>query len=207
MLEHGYAIVAINYRLSQHAIFPPKSKIAKRQYGGYRAHATQYNLDSTRIIAWGESAGGHLASMLGTSGQVARWDVGAHLEYPSTVAAVVDFYGATDFLQTDSQRLSTGMTHDDADSPESELVGGAIQAHPEATAQANPITHITSDAPPFLVIHGDADPLVPYGQSVIFVEALRQANVPVTFYTVTGGGHGGFSDPAIVPLVDVFLHA
>ena len=105
------------------------------------------------------------------------------------------------------QIVPTGMTHDDADSPESELVGGAIQAHPTATAQANPITYITPDAPPFLVIHGDNDPWVPYGQSVIFVDALRQANVPVTFYTVRGGGHGGFNDPAILPLVDTFLHA
>ena len=207
MLEQGYAIVAINYRLSQHAIFPAQIEDCKAAVRWVRAHAAQYKFDSTRIIAWGESAGGHLASMLGTSGHVTRWDVGEHLDYPSTVTAVVDFYGPTDFLQMDSQRLPTGMTHDDADSPESELVGGAIQAHPAATAQANPITHITSDAPPFLVIHGDTDPLVPYGQSVIFVEALRQANVPVTFYTVVGGGHGGFSDPAIMPLVDVFLHA
>lgn len=205
MLAQGYAIVAINYRLSQHAIFPAQIIDCKAAVRWVRAHASQYNFDSTRIIAWGESAGGHLASMLGTTGQMTAWDVGENLDYPSTVQAVVDFYGPTDFLQMDSQRLPTGMTHDDADSPESELVGGAIQAHPAATAQANPITHITPDAPPFLVIHGDNDPLVPYGQSMIFVDALRQANVPVTFYTVRGGGHGGFSDPAILPLVDAFL--
>ena len=207
MLTQDYAIVAINYRLSQHAIFPAQIIDCKAAVRWMRAHATQYNFDSTRIIAWGESAGGHLASMLGTTGQLTAWDVGEYRDYPSMVQAVVDFYGPTDFLQMDSQRLPTGMTHDDADSPESELVGGAIQAHPTATAQANPITYITPDAPPFLVIHGDNDPLVPYGQSVIFVDALRQANVPVTFYTVRGGGHGGFNDPAILPLVDTFLHA
>lgn len=205
MLARGYAIVAINYRLSQHAIFPAQIQDCKAAVRWVRAHATTYQLDATRIIAWGESAGGHLASMLGVSGHIGAWEVGAHRDQSSRVQGVVDFYGPTDFLQMDTQRLPHGMVHDDADSPESELVGGAIQAHPQATAQANPITHVRSDAAPFVVIHGDADPLVPYGQSVILVEALQRAGIPVTFYTVAGGGHGGFTDLRIMGVVDAFL--
>ncbi len=105
----------------------------------------------------------------------------------------------------DTQRLPDGQIHDGADSPESELVGGAIQENKEATARANPITYVTTDAPPFLVVHGDADPLVPHGQSVILVEALQKASVPVTFYTVKGAGHGHFTDPAVPAMTGEFL--
>lgn len=207
MLAHGYAIVAINYRLSQHAIFPAQIEDCKAAVRWVRAHATTYQLKATHIIAWGESAGGHLASMLGVSGHIRAWDVGAHHEQSSRVQAVVDFYGPTDFLQMDSQRLPHGMVHDGADSPESELIGGAIQEHPHATAQANPLTHVQRDAAPFVVIHGDADPLVPFGQSLILVDALRHAGVPVTFYAVAGGEHGGFTDVRILEVVDTFLQS
>jgi len=184
---------------------PHKSKTAKLQYAGCGHMPPPTSSTPPRIIAWGESAGGHLAAMLGVSGHIDAWEVGAHRDQSSRVQGVVDFYGPTDFLQMDTQRLPHGMVHDGADSPESELVGGAIQAHPQATAQANPITHVRSDAAPFVVIHGDADPLVPYGQSVILVEALQRAGVPVTFYTVAGGGHGGFTDLHIMGVVDAFL--
>ncbi|MFM7679946.1 MAG: alpha/beta hydrolase fold domain-containing protein, partial [Roseiflexaceae bacterium] len=169
MLARGYALVSLNYRLSQHAIFPAQIEDCKAAVRWLRAHAADYRLNATRIIAWGESAGGHLATMLGVSGHVDAWEVGAYRTHSSRVQGVVDFYGPTDFLQMDTQRLPHGMVHDGADSPESELIGGAIQAHPHATAQANPMTHIRGDAAPFVVIHGDADPLVPYGQSVILV--------------------------------------
>jgi dipeptidyl aminopeptidase/acylaminoacyl peptidase len=97
----------------------------------------------------------------------------------------------------DAHRLPSGQAHDGPDSPESQLVGGPIQDNPDKVRRANPITYITRDAPPFLVIHGDRDPLVPHHQSELLVAALKKAGVPVTFYTVRGGGHGGFSDPNV----------
>jgi acetyl esterase/lipase len=97
------------------------------------------------------------------------------------------------------------MVHDAADSPESKLVGGPIQDHPEEVARANPITYVRPDAPPFLIVHGDQDPLVPHHQSQILAAALEDAGVPVTFYTVEGGGHGGFDDPKVDELVREFL--
>jgi acetyl esterase/lipase len=66
---------------------------------------------------------------------------------------------------------------------------------------------VTHAAPPFLIVHGDRDPLVPYHQSLLPVDALRAAGVPVTFYTVAGAGHGGFVDPQIGILVRKFLAA
>lgn len=205
MLNQGYAIAAINYRLSHHAIFPAQIEDCKAAVRWLRAHAGTYNFDNTRFVAWGESAGGHLAAMLGTCGHIRDWDAGAYLDQSSRVQAVIDFFGPTDFLQMDSQRLPHGMTHDNADSPESCLIGGPIQQHREATQRANPITHINGCTPPFLIIHGDADPLVPYGQSQLLVEALQRQAISVTLHTIVGGGHGEFNTPSIPLLIDAFL--
>ncbi len=205
MLNRGYAIAAINYRLSHHAIFPAQIEDCKAAVRWLRAHAGTYNFDNTQVVAWGESAGGHLAAMLGTCGHIRDWDVGAYLDQSSRVQAVVDFYGPTDFLQMDRQRIPHGVTHDDADSPESCLIGGPIQLHADATQLANPITHINECTAPFLIIHGDADPLVPHGQSQLLVEALQRQAISATLHTIEGGGHGGFNTPSIPLLVDAFL--
>lgn len=203
--RQGWALASINYRLSQHAIFPAQIEDCKAAVRWLRANATRFRLDPSRFVAWGPSAGGHLAALLGTAGHVRAYDVGTHLDCSSRVQGVVDFYGPTDFLQMDAQRLPDGMIHDTPVSPESELVGGPIQEHREATTRCNPITYIRGDAPPFLIVHGDCDPLVPHGQSVLLAEALQQAGVEVTFYTVPGGGHGGFTDPRVGALTEQFL--
>jgi len=204
-VTQGYAVASINYRLSQHALFPAQIEDCKAAVRWLRAHAAEYKLDSSRFAAWGPSAGGHLVAMLGTAGHVTEFEVGAHLDVSSRVQCVVDYFGPTDFLQMDAQRPPGGMIHDTPDSPESELVGGPIQEHPEKVARANPITYVTADVPPFLIVHGDHDPLVPYGQSVLLVKALQQVGADVTFYTVQGGGHGGFTDPSVPKLTADFL--
>ena len=204
-LAEGYALATINYRLSQHALFPAQIEDCKAAVRWLRAHASEYGLDPDRFAAGGVSAGGHLAAMLGTAGHESSFDVGAHLDVSSRVQAVVDFFGPTDFLQMDAHRLPDGLVHDAPDSPESQLVGGPIQAHPERVSRANPVTYVTAEAPPFLIVHGDRDPLVPHHQSVLLAEALREAGVPVTFYTVAGGGHGGFDDPRVPELTKAFL--
>lgn len=204
-LDRGVAVASLNYRLSQHALFPAQIQDCKAAVRWLRAQADTFGLDPQRFAAWGPSAGGHLAAMLGTTGHVTQFDVGAHRRLSSRVQCVVDYYGPTDFLQMDTQRLPEGMVHDEPGSPESNLVGGPIQEHPDRVARANPITYVDSEAPPFLVIHGDRDPLVPYGQSVLLVEALQAARVPVTFYTVAGGGHGQFTDPQVAALTETFL--
>ena len=204
-LALGYAVASINYRLSQHALFPAQIEDCKAAVRWLRAHAEQYKLDPNRFGVWGPSAGGHLAAMLGTTGAATAFEVGGHLDVSSRVQAVVDYFGPTDFLQMDDQRLPDGQLHNPPDSPESQLIGGAIQEHRQRVAQANPITYVTNDAPPFLIVHGDCDPLVPYQQSVLLDAALRQAGVPVTFYTVVNAGHGGFTDPRVPELTQAFL--
>lgn len=204
-LEDGFAVASLNYRLSQHALFPAQIQDIKAAVRWLRAHAADYNLDPNRFGAFGESAGGHLVAMLGVTGHVDEFEVGEHLDVSSRVQAVADHFGPTDFLQMDTHRLPTGMIHDVPDSPESELVGGPIQDHPDRVAAANPVTYVRGDAPPFLIVHGDQDPLVPYHQSVLLNDALQAAGVPVTFYTVKGEGHGNFRDPQVAVLTREFL--
>ena len=204
-LTAGYAGASINYRLSQHAIFPAQIEDVKAAVRWLRANAETYRLDPDRFAAWGSSAGGHLVAMLGTTGDVEAFEVGENLEVSSKIQAVIDYYGPTDFLQMDAHRLPDGLVHDAPDSPESKLVGGPIQAHKDRVAKANPITYVSKDDPPFLIIHGDQDKLVPYHQSVLLKDALEAVEARVTFYKVEGGGHGWFRDPKVPELTKAFL--
>lgn len=204
-LTEDYAVASINYRLSQHALFPAQLEDCKAAVRWLRAHANTYKLNPERFGAWGSSAGGHLAAMLGTTSETDMFDVGAHLTVSSRVQAVVDYFGPTDFLQMDAHRPPDGMLHDVADSPESELIGGPIQEHKAKVAAANPITYITPHTPPFLIVHGGRDPLVPYHQSQLLETALKQADVPVVLYCAKGEGHGQFVDPHIPKLTRDFL--
>jgi acetyl esterase/lipase len=204
-LAEGYALASLNYRLSQHAIFPAQLEDCKTAVRWLRAHAEDYHLDPNRFVAYGPSAGGYLSAFLGVTGQVRVFDVGENLGFSSQVRAVVDLFGPTDFLQMDANRLPDGMVHDLPDSPESELIGGPIQDNQEKVTRANPVSYVTKEAAPFLVIHGDQDPSVPYHQSLLLVSALEEAGVSVTFYTVKGGGHGGFTDEMVPQLIRQFL--
>lgn len=209
LANHGYAVAAFNYRLSQVAIFPAQIHDCKAAVRWLRANAAQYGLDAAHIVAWGASAGGHLSAMLGTSGGAAdiEGDLG-NLKESSRVQAVVDFFGPTDFLQMDAAALPGGMKHDPPDSPESQLVGGPIQQNRDKVARANPITYVTPGDPPFLILHGDRDPLVPVNQSELLFDALKKAGVDVTFHKLIGAGHGGpqFNTPVVRAMVLAFLN-
>lgn len=205
-LEQGYAVASINYRLSQHAVFPAQLEDCKAAVRWLRANAAQHRLDPNRFAAWGASAGGHLVALLGTTGDVKTFDVGEHLDQSSAVQAVADWFGPTDFLQMNPQAGPLGtMDHDAADSPESKLVGGPIRDNPDKVLRASPLHYVTPGDAPFLIVHGDKDPLVAHGQSELLEAALKQANVPVQFYTVQGGSHGGFKDPQVDVLLEAFF--
>ncbi|UCE46980.1 MAG: alpha/beta hydrolase fold domain-containing protein, partial [Phycisphaerales bacterium] len=150
-------------------------------------------LDPDRIGAWGSSAGGHLVAFLGTAGDVGEFDTKANAKYSSRVQAVCDWYGPTDFLQMDKHSLKgSRLIHDAPNSPESQLVGGPIQAEPyrSLVRKANPITYVTKDDPPFLIMHGDKDMSVPLHQSELLHDALAKAGVDATLHVVNGAGHG-----------------
>jgi len=202
-VQKGYAVASINYRLSQHAIFPAQIEDCKAAVRWLRANAKQYNLDPNRFGAWGASAGGHLVALLGTTGGIKEFDKGQNMDVSSRVQAVCDYFGPTDLLKIAD--FPSTMNHTAADSPESKLIGGPILENPDACKRANPISYITKDDPPFLIVHGDKDPLVPHNQSQILYEALKKAGVNVKFHTVEGGGHGGFKDPALEKRVEQFF--
>jgi acetyl esterase/lipase len=188
LLKDGYAVASINYRLSQHAIFPAQIEDCKAAVRWLRAHAAQYGLDPGHFGAWGASAGGHLVALLGTAGEVKEFEKGPNLEFSSRVQAVCDWFGPTDFAEMN--KFPGHMDHDAADSPESQLIGGPVQENKAKAQRANPITYVTPGDPPFLIMHGDQDPLVPINQSELLEAALRKAGVPVTFHVVQGAGHG-----------------
>lgn len=204
-LARGYAVASLNYRLSQHAIFPAQLEDCKAAVRWLRAHAVEHGFDPHRFAAWGASAGGHLAALLGTTGEVKEFETGGNLDVSSRVQAVVDWFGPTDFTQM--SRFSpphAPFDHDAADSPESQLIGGPVQQHKERAARANPITYVSKDDPPFLIMHGNRDNLVPYQQSELLHDALQQAGVEVTLKIIEGAGHG-FGGPEIDRQVSAFF--
>jgi acetyl esterase/lipase len=202
-LEDGFSAASINYRLSQHAIFPAQIEDCKAAIRYLRANAKKYNIDPDRMGVWGSSAGGHLVALLGTTSDFKDFDKGPNLHISSKVQAVCDFFGPTDF--TKMKDFESKMDHDAADSPESKLVGGPIQENKEACKRANPITYVSMKDPPFLIVHGDKDPLVPHNQSELLYKALKKADVDVKFHTVEGGGHG-FRDAQVNRMVREFFN-
>lgn len=203
------AAVSVGYRLSQEEIWPAQIHDCKAALRWIKAHAEEYHLDPDKIVVWGSSAGGHLVAMLGTSAGVPEMDgkIGPHSGQTTKVAGVIDFFGPTDVSKMDAQRLPGGQKHDSASSPESKLLGAPVQTVPDKVKSANPLTYVDPTDPPFLMVHGDKDPLVPHGQSEILQAELRKARVPEELYTVAGGGHGGFRDPAVDRKVREFLAA
>jgi acetyl esterase/lipase len=202
-VNEGYAVASIGYRLSQHAIFPAQIEDCKAAIRWLRVNAGKYGYDPNRIGAWGASAGGHLVALLGTTGDVNEFDAGPNRGVSSRVQAVCDFFGPTDFTKMSS--FWSTMNHDANDAPEARLIGGPVQQNKDKVQRANPIAYVTKDDPPFLIVHGDKDPLVPHNQSELLEEALKKAGVEVTLYTVPNGGHGGFRDPQVDALVADFF--
>jgi len=206
-VTRGYAVASINYRLSQQALFPAQIEDCKAAIRWLRVHAGEYHLDPERFAAWGSSAGGHLVALLGTTGDVKQFDVGQNLEQSSRVQAVVDWFGPTDFTRMREFSLpDSRIDHDAADSPEALLIGGAVQENKDKAAQANPITYVSRADPPFLIMHGNRDNLVPYQQSELLRDALQKAGVPVTLSIVEGAGHG-LGGPEVMQEVEAFLDA
>jgi len=199
LLDAGFAVVTPNHRSSMDAKFPAQINDIKAVIRFIRANAEKYQIDTSFIGITGSSSGGHLAALAGTSGFVKQYTVGsttADIEgnvgqytiYSSSVDAVVDWFGPTDFLVMDS--CGSSLVHNDANSPESSLIGGPIQNNVEKCALANPITYVDSNNPPFLILHGDADPLVPHCESELLFNALQKANVSSQYVLVPNAQHG-----------------
>jgi acetyl esterase/lipase len=202
-VQRGYFGATIDYRLSQEAKFPAQIEDCKCAIRFLRAKAKEYNLDPDRIGVWGSSAGGHLVALLGVTASAKELEgTGGWAEFSSRVNAVCDWYGPSnfstigDFPSHIDRRLPT--------CPEARLIGGALQENKEKAARASPITYVSKDAPPFLIMHGDKDNTVPFHQSEELYDALKKAGVDVTFHPVKGAGHG-FGGPEIMKMVSEFF--
>jgi acetyl esterase/lipase len=191
-IAQGYAVASLDYRLSGDAVFPAQIEDCKAAIRWLRAHANEYGLNPDRFGVWGSSAGGHLVALLGTSGDEKAFDVGEHLDVSSRVQAVCDFYGPTDLVQMDAHALPEArLKHDDPQSPEACLIGGPVQENKDKAARASPLTYVgKKPLPPFLIVHGDADPVVPFHQSELLFEALKSAGGNVHLHRIKGAGHG-----------------
>jgi acetyl esterase/lipase len=212
LLWDGYAMASINYRLAPAAIWPAQIQDCKAAIRWLRAHAQEYGYDANRIGVIGESAGGQLVAMLGTTSGSKTFDVGENLDSSSDVTCAVDLFGPTDFTVLEGNFS---------------FLGGPTKDHLDLARSASPVNYVHCEEPPILVVHGTRDQLVPYIQAELLVDAMDKAGAPYYFHTVVGGGHnpyfglkfddsgatfnsggggiGLFEDPVVEPLIRGFL--
>ena len=191
LLEAGLAVATIDYRHALEAPFPAQLHDAKAAVRYLRAHADELGISTDRIGAWGESAGGHIAALLGLTAH--RPDLeGAHgvVGPSSAVDVVVDWYGLADLetmpRQDPPPQIAALLPEEMRVPPEDHLLRGL---EGQTRADASPVTHVTPGSPPFLLLHGTADWLVPYGQSRQLAAAMTAAGAPVELVPIEGAGH------------------
>jgi acetyl esterase/lipase len=176
--RYGFAAASLNYRLSQEAKFPAQLEDCALALAFLRKNAAKYGIDPNRIGLLGASSGGHLVELLA-------------LRHPDGIKAVCAWFAPSDLTRmgSDSDEHSA-VDHDASNSPESRLLGGRISERGELARQASPINFISKKAPPFLLLHGESDAVVPLKQSERMDTELRKAGVESTLLVVPGAGHG-----------------
>ncbi|SCF12181.1 alpha/beta hydrolase [Micromonospora chokoriensis] len=191
-IDAGFAVASAQYRLSGEAPFPAQLDDVTAAVRWLRRHGGAVGVDGERIGVWGESAGGHLASMVALRGND---------QDDNVVQAAVCWYAPSNFSTMQSQAHPSGtIDHDAADSPESLLIGAPLADNPEVGRAASPITYVTEQAPPMLLIHGDQDRVVPVGQSEELAAALTKAGAEVELSVVRGADHC-FGGVPLEPLI------
>lgn len=183
----GIAVASADYRLTGEAIWPAQLHDAKAAVRWLRARAGELGVDPDRIAAWGESSGGHLAELLGLTGDddALDGDVGV-TGTSSEVGAVVAWYAPSDLAAVPAD---LGADPSDPGTREALLLGGPAQSVPDRAAEASPVAHVSPDAPPFLLLHGAADRSIPCVQSERLYAALLEAGVTVELDVYEGADH------------------
>ncbi len=211
-LTRGYVVASIEYRFSQKAVFPAQIQDCQAAIRWLRAHARKYHIDPKRIGVGGASAGGHLAALVGTSGgKKAFPPIGDSKEESDRVQAVCDIFGPADFWtvikQADADKNVKNIFEWNKGDPYSLLIGAKLGEDKDKCDAVSPVHYVSKDCPPFLILHGDRDTLVPYAQSVELADLLHKAGVPVTLQRLPGAGHGGpaFGLPAVQKLTTAFF--
>jgi len=204
LAQRGFAVASISYRLTHDAQWPAQIDDCRSAVRWLRKNARRYRLDPDHIGAWGSSAGGHLVAIMGTI------DAQKGEAVSSRVQAVCDWFGPTDLLTMPPNNVSATRTIEQVrKSNGAKLLGATVRDIPEKAKEASGLYHVSSDDPPFLVMHGDEDTGVPIRQSERFVAALKKAKVPVTYHVVKGAGHGGklFKTDEVNAMIVKFFNA
>ena len=213
LLDAGFAVITINHRSSADAVYPAQINDVKAAIRFVRANAAKYNIDASFIGITGFSSGGHLASLAGTTNKVKKYtvgkktvdiegDLGAYTATSSSVNAVADWFGPIDFAH-----FKDCKTPNDDKSPEAALIKGNPADNLDMLALISPLTFLDKTDPRFLVIHGEADNVVPHCQSVLFADALKSKGLLTEFISVPGGQHGPvtFNDNTYKKMSDFFV--
>lgn len=178
LVRRGYVVAAIDYRLAPAHPFPAQIQDVTCAVLYLKRNAAAYGIDPARIGAYGGSAGGHLAALLGTTGGHG-FEAGIS-SLDAEVAAVVDLFGPADLTMEFGGSAANTMT----------TVFGTADRSSKVLKQASPVTHVSADDPPFLLIHGEMDALVPIEQSELLYAALTAAGVEAELVRVKNAGHG-----------------
>lgn len=190
----GYAVAGVSIRSSAQVKFPGQLHDIKAAIRWLRANAPKYNLDAGRIAIMGDSSGGWTTAMAALTGDAPEMEGSVGTTGPSSkVQAAVAFYPPTNFQTMDAwalRKCTPPGCHDDPPSPESRLVGCAIQTCPEKAQAANPLRYVTAADPPMMILHGGADPLVPHNQGEQLYMALNKACLDAVFISLPKAGHG-----------------
>jgi acetyl esterase/lipase len=192
-----YAAVTVGYRLTKEAHWPEQIYDCKAAIRWIRGHAQELNLDADRIAVWGSSAGGHLSSLLGTSGGVKALEgrIGPFTSLSSRVAGVVNLCGPEDFTKALMfDKTGNPIIQDDAVIG---LLGGNYEEQHDAAVAASPLTYVSADDPPFITFHGTTDQRVAFLHAEAIHAALKKTGVPSLLVPITGGGHGSVSHPEV----------
>jgi len=188
--KEGYAVAIVYYRLAQEGIFPSQMEDLNNALRFLKGNADKLHIDGTHFGLWGSSAGGHLVALMGTSANSAALDFSGDKTISRDVQAVCDMSGPTNLYLLGTQNYP--LKQWDTSSPGaalSLLLGGTAASQKEKALQASPDTYVSAGDPPFLVIHGINDVIVPVEQSDLFVEELQKAGIDTTYMRLPGFGH------------------
>jgi len=207
VIKNGVTVVSLEYRFSQDAIFPAQIEDCKAALRWLRAHAKEYGYRDDLFAAWGASAGGHLVALLATTGKTKDFDVGENLDQSSAIQCGVDMFGPSDLPAYDPNLPEAMVQRENPNSVLAQLLGGLVSQKLDLAKRASPVTWVTKDAAPLLIMQGTKDPLVPVDQSQRLYDKLKAAGADVTLDIIEGAGHSGpeFSTPEKLKMIFTFL--
>ncbi|MDR1643055.1 MAG: alpha/beta hydrolase [Clostridiales bacterium] len=200
--KNGFAVASAEYRMSNSAHFPAQLEDVKSAIRYFRKNADTYGIDKDRIAVAGESAGGYLAAMAGVTSGDKSFDVGENLDQDSSVQAVVDFYGPTDFLS-----FPQNPQFQNSPTPEAMLLGYNASSRREEAEKSSALQYASKNSPPFFIAHGTNDGIVGISQSEILHEKLERVGARSDFYPIKGAGHATphFYQSALQERITAFL--